>query len=131
MDEDQRSKVLKDGLVGLWRTSAGTADVLGASDVRFKPDGTGLIVTRSIMFGSEEIPFLWTMAGPSSLRVRYALEDDGTPIEEDAAEWRDIELEFERQQNDLGELDVMGQAGQDGFWFLIDPLRWVGHPDDA
>ncbi len=128
MDEEQKSKLLADGPVGLWRTSAGTADALGTDDVRFDADGTGLITTRSMMSGIEEIFFLWSVSGPGRIRVRYAVQESGADLEQEADEWGEIKLEFEQQENDLGAVEVMKEVGQEGFWFLLDPLRWIGHP---
>lgn len=130
MDARHKALILQHGPVGDWRTSAGTADALGASDVRFNPDGTGMVLLRSMMHGTEKVPFLWAMAEPARLRIRYRPKPGEAP--DDPDEWHTLRLEFQRQCNDIGELDVLAQVGAlEGFWFLLDPLRWVGPVGDA
>lgn len=126
MDAEHKALVLEHGPVGLWRTSAGSADVLGVDDVRFDPDGTGLITTRSVLFGTEDVPFLWAVDEPGRLRVRVQAEQDDPEEDDEPDFWGSVRLEFRRQHHDLGEEEILCEAGRNGFWWLDKPLRWVG-----
>ena len=122
MDAAQRSIILQHGPVGVWRSSAGSADALFADDVRFEPDGTGLVTSRSLLRGTEETPFHWAMAEPGRIRLRFV--PDGTEDEPDY--WTSVPIEIRRQDNDLGAVDVIAEVGRDGFWWMAGPLRWLG-----
>ncbi|MFC3978787.1 hypothetical protein ACFOYY_01545 [Streptosporangium jomthongense] len=104
--------VLERGPIGRWRTACGTAAVLVGEEVVFAPDGTGVLHTRSVAFGAEALEFRWRMLG----RARLWIESEDTPIP----------LEFRSHETDTGRRTVLAEAGQDGFWILLDPLEWVG-----
>ncbi|MFD0886842.1 hypothetical protein ACFQ08_20025 [Streptosporangium algeriense] len=108
--------VLDRGPVGRWRTACGTAVVLVGEEVVFAPDGTGVLHTRSVAFGTEVLEFRWRMLG----RGRLWIES------EDAGEGVPILLEFRAHETDTGRQTVLAEAGQDGFWILLDPLERVG-----
>lgn len=131
MDEEHRQRIMRDGPIGLWRTSMGSADVLGVDDLRFNPDGTGLLTTRSALFGTEEVAFLWAVSGYGRIRMQGQYPDDESdpPGEDEKDEgdyWDEIVLEFQRQHTDAGSSDVVVNALQDGFWTLLKPICWVG-----
>ena len=123
IEPDRQADILRRGPVGTWRTSAGSADALGADDVRFAADGTGLITSRSVLFGDEKVSFLWAMEGTGQVKLRFPAEPGEIDEPDD---WWVATIEFRLQRNDLGEVDVMAEAGKDGFWWLVHPLRWIG-----
>ena len=122
MDAQHKSLILQHGPVGSWCTSAGTADVLGVDDMRFNPDGTGVITTRSLLLGTKAETFEWGMAEPGRLRIRFPAE----PGDDEPDYWSTIPFEFRIQRHDVGTQEVMAEVGQSGFWVLVKPLRWVG-----
>lgn len=124
MDAEQKARILRDGPIGWWRTSAGSADSLGTDEVVFNADGTGLINERSLRTGSKTTAFVWKVAAPGVLALRCP-GDEG---EGDPEHWWNTPIAFRTQTTDLGDVDVLHEAGSDGFWWLIDPLRWVEEP---
>ncbi|MFF4414891.1 hypothetical protein ACFYY8_20385 [Streptosporangium sp. NPDC001559] len=108
--------VLDRGPIGRWRTACGTAAVLVGEEVVFAPDGTGALHTHSVSFGAETLEFRWRMLD----RARLWIES------EDAGEGVLVHLEFRSHETDTGRRTVLAEAGQDGFWTLLDPLERVG-----
>lgn len=121
MDAPHKDRILRFGPLGWWRTVAGTADVLALADVVFFPDGSGTITQRSVLSGVETTGFQWKLTDPGILGLRDPDDDEpGGP-----EYWWRVPIAFRVEQSDLGEVEVMHQAGSEGFWWLISPLRWV------
>ena len=121
MDALHKAAVLRDGPIGRWTSALGTAAILGSADITFGRDGRGCVISTSPMTGREEDQFEWAPAGPGRIRLRMGLDDP-----EHDGEWTELAMEFRLVRTDIGETEALAEAGQPGFWWLLDPVAWAG-----
>ena len=107
--------------VGEWAAARGTFDSVTSETVTFAPDGTGTLKYDGAFSGSKETAFEWREKAPQVVEVRYAA-DDG----EEEEEWDSVAYDFKLIEHDAGAEVVIHEVGQEGFWDVMSPLRFVG-----
>ncbi|GAA3113185.1 hypothetical protein [Streptosporangium carneum] len=112
--------MLEHGPVGRWRTAIGTAGALFGEEILFTEDGTGLLTTHSVIFGTERSSFRWRMDGPARLRIHLV------DSEEDVDRETVVAMEFRSHDSDVGRQTVLAEQGKKGFWLVSDPLERIG-----
>jgi hypothetical protein len=109
--------------VGQWSTARGTFDSLTSETIVFAPDGTGTLGYDGALSGATKAAFEWREKAPQVVEVRYA--DDEEPGEDDE-EWDAVAYDFKLIEHDAGVEVVIYEVGQEGFWDVLTPLRFVG-----
>ena len=108
--------------VGEWATARGTFDSLSSETVTFSPDGTGTLGYDGALSGAKALAFEWREKAPQVVEVRYADDADSGGDDE---EWDSVAYDFKLIEHDAGAEVVIYEVGQEGFWDVLAPLRFV------
>ena len=108
--------------LGEWATARGTFDSLASETIVFAPDGTGALGYDGALPGATRVAFEWRERAPQVIEVRYADDEDSG---EDDEEWDEVAYDFKLVEHDAGAEVVIYEVGQEGFWDVLTPLRFV------
>jgi hypothetical protein len=108
--------------VGEWATARGTFDSLTSETVVFAPDGTGTLGYDGALSGERKAAFEWREKAPQVIEVRYADDEDSGEGDE---EWDAVAYDFKLIEHDAGAEVVIYEVGQEGFWDVLTPLRFI------
>lgn len=109
--------------VGEWAAARGTFDSLTSETIVFAPDGTGALGYHGALSGATKTTFEWREKAPLVVEVRYAGDDDS---DEGGEGWDALAYDFKLIEHDAGAEVVIHEVGQEGFWDVSAPLRFVG-----
>ena len=108
--------------VGEWATARGTFDSLASETVVFADDGTGKLGYDGALSGEMHAAFEWREKAPHVVEVRYVDDEDSG---EDDEERDTVAYDFKLIEHDAGVEVVIYEVGQEGFWDVLTPLRFV------
>ena len=105
--------------IGIWATACGTFGVMMSDTLCFSADGTGYLLSRSVMRGEERLEFRWKHAGPGHLEIAVV-----HPEEE--LDWEPVHYCRAVVTNDTGSEEVLRNVSGEDFWYLLGPVTYVG-----
>jgi len=95
------------------------------------PDGTGLHVSRSALFGTQEAALVWRQPEPGRLGI-VSLVDDETAGSITDDMWEPIRYGAAWQATDTAtRVPVLKNRLREGFWTLTDPLYLIARHDSG